>query len=339
MKNVLITGAGGEVGYTLITELKKKGCFVVATSLHKLPPESEKECNKYYQVDVIKKSSLSKVFEKHNFDIIFHLASILSTGGEKSPESAIDVNTLGSINTLELATQQALKTNKQIVFIFPSSIAAYGMENIKTKKLAGKVKGNKFLNPITIYGITKIFTEKLGYYFSKNYKLLSDIKRDSLIDFRCVRFPGLLSPDTVPSGGTSDYGPEMIHSAAQNKSYTCFVRPDSKIPFMAMADAVRAIIELSQIPKAKLSTQVYNIAGFSVSAKDIEVEVKKLFPKTKITYKVDKIRQSIVDSWPEDVNDNLAKRDWDWKANFNFQKTFEKYLLPNIIKRYSKIEK
>lgn len=205
--------------------------------------------------------------------------------------------------------------------------------------MAGKVKGGEYLNPITIYGITKIFTEKLGFYFSKNYKLLSDINRNSLIDFRCVRFPGLLSPDTVPSGGTSDYGPEMIHSAAQNKPYTCFVRPDSTIPFMAMADAVRAIIELSRMPKSKLSTQVYNIAGFSVSAKDIEKEVKKLFPKTKITYKVDKIRQLIVDSWPEDVDDSLARRDWGWKANFNFEKTFEKYLLPNIIKRYSKIKR
>ncbi len=336
MNQILITGVGGEVGFTLIRELKKnKKNFVVATSLNDLSSQSKKWCDKFYIVDVTDKDSLEKVFEKHQFDTIFHLASILSTGGEKNPEAAINVNVTGSINVLELATRQAIFSKKSVKFIFPSSIAAYGMPDLKTKKRAGKVKENEFTDPTTIYGITKIFTENLGVYFSKNYQMLAEIDRDKLIDFRCVRFPGLLSPDTIPSGGTSDYGPEMIHMAAQGKDYECFVRPDTKIPFMAMHDAVRAIITLAEKPKKVLTTQIYNVRGFSPSAEDIEKEAHKLFPGTKITYKVNKIRQGIVDSWPEDVDDTLAQKDWGWKPEYDFKKTFEEYLLPKIKERYN----
>lgn len=335
MNKILVTGAGGEVGYTLVHELKgdKNNC-VVATSLHDLPPESEAECDEFMQMDVTDKDSVAKVFAKHEFDTIFHLASVLSTGGEKNPELALNVNTVGSINVLEAATSQALKRKKTIKFIFPSSIAIYGMPNLKVKSERSKVKESEFKDPTTIYGITKIFTENLGLYFSKNYQMLSDLNRNNLIDFRCVRFPGLLSPDTLPSGGTSDYGPEMIHSAAQKKDYECFVRPDTKIPFMAMHDAVRAVIELAKAPKKSLSTQIYNIRGFSPSALDIEKEAHKLFPGTKITYKVHGIRQGIVDTWPEDIDDNLAQKDWGWKAKYDFKKTFEEYLLPKIKERY-----
>lgn len=336
MNNILITGAGGEVGFSLIHELKKnKENFVVATSLNNLSPQSEKECDKFYTVDITDKNSLEKVFNKYRFDTIFHLASILSTGGEKNPELAINVNTIGSVNVIEAATRQGLSVKKAIKFLFPSSIAAYGIPTLAAKKKSGKVKEGEFGNPITIYGITKISIENIGLYFSKNYQMLADIDRNSLIDFRCVRFPGLLSPDTLPSGGTSDFGSEMIHSAAQGKDYACFVRPDAKIPFMAMQDAVRGIIKLSEAPRKSLTTKIYNIRGFSPSALEIEEEAHKLFPGTKITYKVNKVRQGIIDSWPEDLDDALAQKDWGFRAEYDFKKTFEEYLLPKIRQRYN----
>ena len=336
MTTILITGAGGEVGYTLIHELaKNKDNYVVATSLHDLPPESEKESSEFIQMDITDKDSVTSVFAKHEFDTIFHLASILSTGGEKTPELALDVNTIGSINILEAATKQGLEIKKSIKFIFPSSIAAYGIPNLEEKKKAGKVTEKEYGHPITMYGMTKIFTENLGIYFSENYQMLSDIDRDNLIDFRCVRFPGLLSPDTLPSGGTSDYGSEMIHSAAQNKDYASFVRADSKIPFMAMIDAVMGIIKLSEADKKSLTQKVYNIRGFSPAASEIADEAHKLFPGTKITYdNINEIRQGIVDSWPEDLDDSPAQKDWGFKAKYDFERTFEEYLLPKIKERY-----
>jgi nucleoside-diphosphate-sugar epimerase len=205
---------------------------------------------------------------------------------------------------------------------------------VKGKRL--KVKEGEFLNPITIYGVSKLACENLGNYFSKNYRLLGEIDRENLIDFRCIRFPGLLSPDTVPSGGTSDYGPEMVHAAAQGKSYECFVRPDSTIPFMAMADAADILIKLAEAPKKDLQSCVYNVAGFCVSAEEIANEVKKFFPKFNVTYKINPERQRIVDSWPIDVDDTNAQRDWGWKKKYDFEKTFSEYLVPKIKERYKK---
>lgn len=334
-KTAFVTGAGGEVGFTLTHDLKQKGYTVIASSLHDIEPEIMANVDKFYRLNISDKEGLKKVFDAHDFDVIFHLGSILSTGGEKNPELAIDVNTVGSINMLELAAEQSLRRKKSVIFIFPSTIAAYGMPDLETKKKAGAVKEGEFGNPITIYGVTKIYTENLGSYFADHYRLLDDLKHDERIDFRCVKYPGLLSPDTMPSGGTSDYGSEMIHNAVQGKDYECFVRPDTKIPFMAMEDAVRAIIELSETPKEKLHHRVYNISGFSVSASEIADEVTHLFPKVKISYNPHGTRQGIVDSWPEEIDDTKAQKDWGWKPRYSFKKTFEEYLLPKIKARYN----
>lgn len=259
---------------------------------------------------------VDKIFEEFDFDIVFHLASILSTGGEKNPELASKVNLIGTLNLMENATASAIKKQKAVKFIFPSSIAAHG-------------------DPITVYGVSKLACENLGRYFSKNYKLLdTSINRDNLIDFRCVRFPGLLSPDTVPSGGTSDYGPEMLHAAAQNKSYECFVREDSTIPFMAMADAAEILYKLATVDKEKLTRQVYEVGGFSVSAKEIYEMTKKFFPEFEMTYKINEERQRIVDSWPKSVESTDAEADWGYKLNYDFEKTFSEYLIPKIKERY-----
>ena len=207
---------------------------------------------------------------------------------------------------------------KSIKFLFPSSIAAHG-------------------DPITVYGISKKACEDLGKYYSKNYKLLDNkLNRKFLVNFRSVRFPGLLSPDTLPSGGTSDYGPEMLHAAAQDKKYECFVRPNTMIPFMAMVDATKILYKLLQTPKSKLTQVVYEVSGFSVSAKEIENKIKKEFSSLKVTYKINEERQRIVDSWPKRVGSEKATKDWGYKLEYNFEKTFSDYLIPKVKKRYSK---
>lgn len=332
----LITGISGEVGHGLIKKLHSQNYNIVAADIKTPEEEISKFIHKFYSCDISDKETVDRIFEEQSFDIIFHLASILSTGGEKNPELAAKVNIEGTLNLLEAATNQSIKDGKAIKFIFPSSIAAYGLPNLEVKGKRSKVKESDFLNPITIYGISKLACENLGNYFSKNYKLLGEIDRNNLIDFRCVRFPGLLSPDTVPSGGTSDYGPEMIHAAASGRDYECFVRTDSTIPFMAMADAADVLIKLSEAPKQNLNSYVYNVAGFSVSAEEIANEVKKFFPNFKISYIINPERQRIVDSWPVDVDDSNAVKDWGWKKNFDFEKTFSEYLIPKIRQRYKK---
>jgi threonine 3-dehydrogenase len=342
MLQALITGISGEVGTGLIKKLHFQNYKIVAADIKNPEEEVSKFINKFYICDISDKETVNKIFEEKNFDIVFHLASILSTGGEKNPELAAKVNIDGTLNLLEAATNQSLKNKKAIKFIFPSSIAAYGLPDLTIKHQTLNVKEEEFLNPITIYGISKLACENLGNYFSKNYKLLSEIDRNNLIDFRCVRFPGLLSPDTVPSGGTSDYGPEMIHAAAQGKDYECFVRPDSTIPFMAMADAASVLTQIAEAPRENLKSFVYNrscaynVAGFSVSASEIYEMTKKFFPNFKITYKINPERQRIVDSWPIDVDDSNAVNDWGWKKVFDFEKTFSEYLIPKIKERYKK---
>src|SRR6185436_2070096 len=154
------------------------------------------------------------------------------------------------------------------------------------------------------------------------------------VDFRAVRFPGLISAVTVPSGGTSDYASEMIHAAARGEAYACFVRPDSRIPFMAMPDAIESLLKLSAAQPNRLSLTAYNVRAFNPSAHEIRESAIRAFPNAKITYQVDAKRQTIIDSWPEDVDDTSARRDWDFAPSYDFDRAFHEYLIPTIRERY-----
>jgi nucleoside-diphosphate-sugar epimerase len=155
------------------------------------------------------------------------------------------------------------------------------------------------------------------------------------IDFRCIRFPGLISADTVPTGGTSDYGPEMLHHAAKGLPYECFVRPDTQIPFMAMPDAVKALLEIEIVQPSNLSQLSYNVTSFSPTAGEIREYVINAFPQADITYKIQDNRQAIVDSWPIDINDKPAREDWGWEPEYDLDRSFIEYLIPAIRQRYS----
>jgi nucleoside-diphosphate-sugar epimerase len=222
-----------------------------------------------------------------------------------------------------------------VTFLYPSSIAAYGLPDLETKRTAGRVHEDDYNTPSTMYGCNKLYCEHLGRYYARFYKQLAATPQTGRVDFRCVRFPGLISALTVPSGGTSDYAPEMIHAAARGEPYACFVRPDTRIPFMAMPDGVNALLQLAEAPREALTRTAYNLTAFSPSAEEVHTEVLRAFPSAAMTWKADAKRQGIVDSWPADVDDSAARRDWGFAPQYDFDRAFREYLIPTIRKRYA----
>ena len=204
----------------------------------------------------------------------------------------------------------------------------------KPKLTFQRVREFEWNQPRTMYGCNKLYCEMLGNYFSRHYRQLA-AEQPPTIDFRCVRFPGLISAATVPSGGTSDYAPEMLHAAAQGKPYACFVREETRIPFMAMPDAVRSLLMLAHAPRHKLSRLVYNVTSFSLSAEQIRDRVVEAFPNAQIAFAPDVKREAIIDSWPADIDDSAARMDWGWAPDFDVDRAFSDYLIPNIKRQYA----
>ena len=334
-KLVLITGACGEIGQALVQNLAERGGFRIVTSdLAPLPDSIRTMVSEHVQGDLVYKV---KTFYDYDFDVIFHLAASLSSKAEVATEEAHRINVEGTMQLLMLAAYRSEKYKKEVKFLFPSSIAAYGMSDLAAKIAAGRVKEDEHNTPHTMYGCNKLYCEKLGMYYSRYFgqKHLDD-NPPSMLDFRAIRFPGLISAFTLPSGGTSDYGPEMLHAAAQGKPYACFVREDTRISFMAMPDAIKSLMVLTETPREKLSHTVYNIAAFALTAGEFRDRAVKAFPGADITFAPNPRRQGIVDSWPEDVDDSLARAEWGWKPDYDADAFFDEYFLPEIRKRYGK---
>ncbi|MCL4803840.1 MAG: NAD-dependent epimerase/dehydratase family protein [Anaerolineae bacterium] len=332
-KAILITGASGEIGQALITSLSQMSPMPILTlDLHPVPQEFMSLCN-HISGDILDHNLLARLVTEYDFEMIFHLAALLSTRSEFSPELAHQVNVDGTLALLQVAAEQSQRRGKPVRFIFPSSIAAYGMPNLATKERDRSVKEWQWNNPTTMYGCNKLYCEQLGIYYSKHYQQLS-ANKPVMLDFRSLRFPGLISAFTMPSGGTTDYGPEMLHAAAKGERYACFVREDSVLPFMAMPDAVTALLQLSAAPVESLNHLIYNVTSFSISASDFRDHVLRAFPQAQITFDPDWQRQGIVDSWPAELNDEAARRDWGWAPAYNLQRAFDEYLVPNIHRRY-----
>ena len=334
-KQVLVTGASGEIGQALVQGLAARGGYRIVTSDFMPLPDSIKHLSaEHVQGDLVYKI---KTFYDYDFDIIFHLAASLSSKAEVATEEAHRINVEGTMQLLMLAAYRSEKYGKAVKFLFPSSIAAYGMPTLDAKRKAGLVKEDEWDYPHTMYGCNKLYCEKLGMYYGKFYgQKHLDEKPPVMLDFRAIRFPGLISAFTLPSGGTSDYGPEMLHAAAQGKPYSCFVRADTKISFMAMPDAIKSLLMLMDVPREKLSNTVYNIAAFALTAEEFRQRALKAFPDAKITFEPNPRRQGIVDSWPEDVDDSRARKDWNWTPDYDVDKFFDEYFLPEIRKRYGK---
>ncbi len=333
---ILITGANGEIGHGLITKL---GCQdninIVALDVSPLDEVLKPFCGKFIQGDILDTMLLGRLIAEYEIRTIYHLASILSTKAEYNPETAHKVNVEGTLNLLRLGVEQSQWQGKPVKFIYPSSIAAYGLPTLTLKQSVGKVKENEWCFPTTMYGCNKLYCEQLGRYYELYYRQLAADRNLTTIDFRCIRFPGLISADTIPTGGTSDYGPEMVHHAALGEPYECFVRPDTQLPFMVMPDAIKALLCLEKAPSERLTQFVYNITSFSPTAQQIYDLVMKAFPEAVIEFEPHINRQDIVDTWPADIDDSAARRDWNWQPDFDQERAFNEYLFPAIKQRYA----
>ena len=332
---VLITGASGEIGHGLIEQLSAEGDRAIVTlDLAPLAPALAGKVQREVIGSIMDRPALDRILAEYEVDVVYHLAALLSTRSEFSPLTAHEVNVGGTLNLLEFAQQQSSTHGRPVIFMYPSSIAVYGLTR-ETKIGAGKVREDQFTESTTMYGCNKLYCEQLGRYYMKHYKQLSAEASSGHVDFRGIRFPGLISAVTVPSGGTSDFAPEMIHAAAKGEAYACFVREDARIPFMAMPDGVAALLKLAKAPRERLTLPCYNIGAFNPSAGEVEAEVRRAFPNAQISYKIDTKRQGIVDSWPADVDDAAARRDWGFAPTYNFESAFREYLIPTIKARYS----
>jgi nucleoside-diphosphate-sugar epimerase len=333
---VVITGAGGEIGHGLIDRLAERGDRrIVTIDISRLDGTIAKKVDREITGSITDGPLLERLMAEFEVDLVFHLAALLSTRSEFTPIAAHEVNVEGTLSLLEFAQREAESHGRPVVFVYPSSIAAYGLPDVGTKTRAGKVREDEYLHPTTMYGCNKLYCELLGDYYARHYKQLAAEAMHGKIDFRCVRFPGLISAVTTPSGGTSDYAPEMIHAAAQGEAYDCFVRRDTRIPFMAMPDGVEALLTLASAPRERLRRSSYNVGAFSPSAEEILTVVAKAFPDARISWKTDTKRQAIVDSWPADVDDSAARGDWGFSPQYDFERAFSEYLIPMIRKRYA----
>lgn len=335
MKTILITGANGEIGHGLISRLTERNeVRIIALDLHELDETLKPKVHRAVAGDILDTALLESLSATYNFDTIYHLAALLSTKAERQPVLAHKVNVDGTLNLLEMAVGQSRLQGREIKFLYPSSIAVYGLPDLKTKERAGKVREHEWLTPRTMYGINKLYCEQLGIYYAQYYRQLDAETTRGHIDFRALRFPGLISAVTVPTGGTSDYAPEMLHAAAQGKPYACFVREDTRIPFMAMPDAIEALLRLEAAPRQKLTRFVYNVTAFNPSAQEIFDLVRQAFPTAHVTFAPDLKRQKIVDSWPADVDDSAARADWGWQPTYDLKRAFAEYLVPGVLQRY-----
>ena len=334
---VLITGANGEIGHGLINRLAEDGARgIVALDVAPLDPALASKVQREINASILDVAALERVLSEFEVDRVFHLAAVLSTRAEFAPVTAHRVNVEGTLNLLEFAYHQAESHGRPVVFLYPSSIAVYGLPSLDDKQRAGRVRETDWTHPTTMYGCTKLYCEQLGRYYARYYKQLSAEPLAGRVDFRAIRFPGLISATTLPSGGTSDYASEMIHSAAQHHRYACFVRPDAQIPLMTMPDGIDALLKLAGAPRDRLSQTAYNVRAFAPLAEDIRREALRAFPEASIEYAVDEKRQRIIDAWPQDVDDAAARRDWNFQPQYDFERAFRDYLIPTIKRRYGR---
>lgn len=332
--SVLVTGANGEIGHGLLTRLAADGRSIVTLDIQPLEPGLARLVRREFTGSITDKALLERILAEFEIDLVFHLAALLSTRAEFTPVTAHQVNVDGTLNLLEFAHHEGESHGRPVVFLYPSSIAVYGLPDVETKLRARRVREDEWNTPTTMYGCNKLYCEQLGRYYARHYKQLAAETPSGRVDFRCVRFPGLISAVTVPSGGTSDYAPEMIHAAAKGEPYACFVRPDTRIPFLVMPDAIDALLQLASVPRERLTRTAYNLAAFTPTADEICEVVTRAFPRASVQWRMDDKRQRIVDSWPAEVDDSTARRDWGFAPHYDFARAFEEYLIPTIGKRY-----
>lgn len=307
MKNILVIGCAGQIGTELTLALRKiyGNKNVIATDL-KDAPDVIKESGPFETLDILDKDKMRSIIKDNNIDGIVNLAAILSAVGEEYPMLAWNVNMNGLINVLELAREYNIET-----VLTPSSIAAFGPETP-----AYDTPQETILKPKTMYGITKVAGELLGDYYFQKYDL----------DVRGLRYPGIISHEALPGGGTTDYAVAIYYDAVKYGKYTSFVKADTKLPMMYMPDCLNATIQLFQAEKLSLKHHSdFNLAAMSFTVEELADSIKKHIPEFEIDYKPD-YRQAIADSWPKTIDDSAAREEWGWKHEYNLDKMTEDML-------------
>jgi nucleoside-diphosphate-sugar epimerase len=301
-ENILIIGAGGQIGVELTTALRKiyGDAHVVASDLKDEPHPLLKDKGPYEKIDAMKKRQIVEVIKKYGPTQIYHLAAILSATGEMRPNWAWGINMNSVLLLLEIAREKKLKK-----IYWPSSIAVFGPTTPKQN-----TPQKTIIEPTTVYGISKYAGEQWCQYYFDKYK----------IDVRSIRYPGLISYKSHPGGGTTDYAVDIYYKALADKKYTCFLAEDTYLPMLYMPDAIRGTIELMEASADKLSTRMgYNLSGMSFSPKEITASIQKHIPDFTIDYAPD-FRQAIANSWPQSIDDAVAQKDWNWKAAYDLDK-------------------
>ena len=309
---VLIIGANGQLGSVLSKELQKiyGKNNVISSDIY----SSSTFDGIFEIIDATDIKAIENIVNKYDVNQIYHLAAILSAKGEKNPLKTWDLNLSMMLNVFEVAR----KNNVNKVF-FPSSIAVFGdsapLENTPQ---------TTFLNPATVYGMSKAAGENWAQYYFNKYGL----------DIRSIRYPGIIGYQSMPGGGTTDYAVEIYHSAVKNENYSCFLNPDTKLPMIYMDDAIRSTIELMQSPKENIKTRTsYNLGSMSFSPAEITLEIQKLYPNFRVDYNAD-YRQEIAAKWPKSINDDEARKDWNWKPAYDL-KLMTSVMLEKLEEKYN----
>ncbi|HOO12433.1 MAG TPA: L-threonine 3-dehydrogenase [Bacillota bacterium] len=299
MKRILITGALGQIGTELTMYLRKQygKDNVVASSRRKRGDESFFETGPFEILDVNDAQGIADICKKYRINQIIHLAAILSAKAEENPQQAYEINMNGTYNVLEVAREQG------IAVFTPSSIAAFG-----TGTPADNTPQDTIQRPNTMYGVTKVAGELLCDYYYWKFG----------VDTRGVRFPGIISYETLPGGGTTDYAVHIFYEALKNKKYTCFIKAGTFMDMMYMPDALKAIHDLMEANPEKLKHRnAFNVTAMSFEPEMLAAEIRKHIPEFEMSYDVDPVRQSIADSWPNSLDDSCAREEWGWCPQYD----------------------
>ena len=297
-EKILVIGASGQIGVELTMALRKiyGNANVIASDLREQNPLLE-GTGPYVSLDVMNKEMLHVQVIRQNITQIYLLAAILSATGEKNPGLAWNLNMQGLLNVLDIAREEKLHK-----VYWPSSIAVFGPTSPRQE-----CPQQTIIEPTTVYGISKYAGEFWCHYFHQRFG----------VDVRSIRYPGLISYKSAPGGGTTDYAVEIYHEALEEKKYECFLKEDTYLPMMYMPDAIRATIELMEAPASKINIRTsYNVSGMSFSPREIGAEIGKHVEGFTMTYKPD-YRQAIAESWPQSIDDTVARNDWGWKEEFD----------------------
>jgi nucleoside-diphosphate-sugar epimerase len=311
---ILITGATGQIGSELTRELRSKhGNDRVIAAGHRREPGETLRAGPFVYVDVTEQEALAKVVMDYDVDTIYHLAAVLSVGGERHPRLAWEVNMRGLANVLQVAKDHRIER----VF-WPSSIAVFGpgAPRINTPQVTA-------LEPGTMYGVTKVAGELLCNYHFLRFGL----------DVRSIRYPGIISSETPPGGGVTDYAVEMFYEAIKHKRYTCFVKKDTVLPMMYMPDCIKATIRLMEADLSRVQSYLsYNLSGMTFAAGDLEAAIKTHIPQFKCQYRPD-FRQQIADTWPSSIDDRAAREHWGWASSYDLA-TMTKDMIDTLQRRF-----